>query len=138
MANKSARTFATLLETLNRHRGKTTTQRVIVENVNVQAGGQAVVGAVAGVGSSKKDGERAHEYTQEGTGGAQQGALVIALPCEDPTGDAVSAGSSERQEAMPDARGRSRQRRTAGKSERAEARSAHRQAVAARRMFASF
>jgi hypothetical protein len=50
-ANKCARTFAALVETLNRHRGKITTQRVVVENVNVAAGGQAVVGAVAGVGS---------------------------------------------------------------------------------------
>lgn len=45
-ANKCSRTFAALLDALNRQRGKTTTQRVIVENVNVQAGGQAVVGAV--------------------------------------------------------------------------------------------
>jgi hypothetical protein len=49
-ANKCGRTFAVLLEALNRHRGKVTTQKVIVENVNVNAGGQAVVGAVAGVG----------------------------------------------------------------------------------------
>jgi hypothetical protein len=46
-ANKSSRTFAALVETLNRHRGKVTTQKVIVENVNVSAGGQAVVGAVS-------------------------------------------------------------------------------------------
>lgn len=45
-ANKCSRTFATLLDALSRQRGKTTTQRVIVENVTVEAGGQAVVGAV--------------------------------------------------------------------------------------------
>lgn len=49
-ANKCARTFASLLEALHRHRGKCTTQRVIVENVTVAAGGQAVVGAVSGEG----------------------------------------------------------------------------------------
>jgi hypothetical protein len=47
-ANKCARSFTALLDTLNRHRGKCTTQRVIVENVTVEAGGQAVVGAVGG------------------------------------------------------------------------------------------
>jgi hypothetical protein len=49
-ANRCARTFTILLDSLNRHRGKGTTQRVIVENVTVEAGGQAVVGAVAGGG----------------------------------------------------------------------------------------
>jgi hypothetical protein len=50
-ANKCARTFTSLLEALNRHRGKCTTQRVIVENVTVEAGGQALVGAVSGGGA---------------------------------------------------------------------------------------
>lgn len=45
-ANKSARTFATLVETLNRHRGKGQ-QKVTVEHVHVHEGGQAIVGAVA-------------------------------------------------------------------------------------------
>jgi hypothetical protein len=35
------------METLNHGRGKGVTQRVIVEHVTVEAGGQAVVGAVA-------------------------------------------------------------------------------------------
>ncbi|MFK8253103.1 hypothetical protein [Ancylobacter terrae] len=46
-ANKLCRTFATLLEALNRHRGKGQ-QRVTVEHVHVHAGGQAVVGAIEG------------------------------------------------------------------------------------------
>lgn len=50
-ANKCARTFASLSEALARHRGKHTTQRVIVENVTVEAGGKALVGAVGGRGS---------------------------------------------------------------------------------------
>src|SRR6185295_19549575 len=45
-ASKLSRTFATLLEALNRHRGKGQ-QRVTVEHVHVHAGGQAVVGMVA-------------------------------------------------------------------------------------------
>ena len=41
-ANKLSRTYAVLLDTLNRHRGKGQ-QKVTVEHVNVHAGGQAVV-----------------------------------------------------------------------------------------------
>lgn len=44
-ANKLSRTYATLLEALNRHRGKGQ-QRVTVEHVHVHSGGQAVVGNV--------------------------------------------------------------------------------------------
>ena len=45
-ANRLSRTSAALIEALNRHRGKGSQQRVIVEHVNVAAGGQAIVGAV--------------------------------------------------------------------------------------------
>ncbi len=44
-ANKLSRTYATLLEALNRHRGKGQ-QKVTVEHVHVHSGGQAVVGMV--------------------------------------------------------------------------------------------
>jgi hypothetical protein len=44
-ANKLSRTYAILLEALNRHRGKGQ-QKVTVEHVHVHAGGQAVVGMV--------------------------------------------------------------------------------------------
>ena len=44
-ANRLARTWATLLETLNKHRGKGQ-QKVTVEHVHVHPGGQAVVGNV--------------------------------------------------------------------------------------------
>jgi hypothetical protein len=43
--NKLSRTYATLLEALNRHRGKGQ-QTVSVEHVHVHAGGQAVVGVM--------------------------------------------------------------------------------------------
>ena len=48
-ANRLSRTYSTLLEALNRHRGKGQ-QKVVVEHVNVHAGGQAVVGNVEGRG----------------------------------------------------------------------------------------
>src|SRR5262245_10434442 len=44
-ANKLGRTYAVLLDALNRHRGKGQ-QKVTVEHVHVHAGGQAVVGTV--------------------------------------------------------------------------------------------
>ncbi|SIO48039.1 hypothetical protein SAMN05443247_06056 [Bradyrhizobium erythrophlei] len=44
-ANKLSRTHATLLEALNRHRGKGQ-QKVTVEHVHVHEGGQAIVGNV--------------------------------------------------------------------------------------------
>jgi hypothetical protein len=47
---KAMRTFAQLQEALNHGCGKGVTQRVIVERVTVEAGGQAVVGAIARTG----------------------------------------------------------------------------------------
>ena len=44
-ANKLSRTYSTLLEALNRHRGKGQ-QKVTVEHVHVHQGGQAIVGNV--------------------------------------------------------------------------------------------
>jgi hypothetical protein len=54
-ANKLSRTYATLLEALNRHRGKGQ-QKVTVEHVHVHEGGQAIVGNVEsrGEGSHRK------------------------------------------------------------------------------------
>jgi hypothetical protein len=50
-ANKLSRTYATLLEALNRHRGQGQ-QKVTVEHVHVHAGGQAVVGMIENPGGS--------------------------------------------------------------------------------------
>jgi hypothetical protein len=54
-ANKLSRTYSTLLEALNRHRGKGQ-QKVTVEHVHIHKGGQAIVGNVQarGVGSHQK------------------------------------------------------------------------------------
>jgi hypothetical protein len=59
-ANKCSRTYAALLEALNRHRGKGQ-QKVVVEHVNVHAGGQAVVGNV----STPTPGGGAREKTEK-------------------------------------------------------------------------
>jgi hypothetical protein len=56
-ANKLSRTYTSLLEALNRHRGKGQ-QKVTVEHVHVHEGGQAIVGHVEHKtegGSAKKE-----------------------------------------------------------------------------------
>ena len=58
-ANRLVRSFAALSEALDRHRGKGR-QVVRVEHVTVQAGGQAIVGAVQGAGGGAKSEERCH------------------------------------------------------------------------------
>jgi hypothetical protein len=52
-ANKLSRTWATLLNALNKHRGKGQ-QKFTVEHVHVHAGGQAVVGTVERPGGRDK------------------------------------------------------------------------------------
>src|SRR5580704_2754340 len=59
-ANKLSRSFSTLLDALNRHRGKGQ-QKVTVEHVHVHSGGQAIVGAVGpGGGIASKEEEPPH------------------------------------------------------------------------------
>lgn len=60
-ANKLSRTYATLVEALNRHRGKGQ-QKVTVEHVHVHEGGQAIVGTVehAPGGVTQKPNGQAH------------------------------------------------------------------------------
>ena len=60
-ANKLSRTYATLVEALNRHRGKGQ-QKVTVEHVHVHAGGRAVVGMVEtpGGGDRTKSKDQPH------------------------------------------------------------------------------
>jgi len=60
-ANKLSRTWATLLDALNKHRGKGQ-QKVTVEHIHVHAGGQAVVGTVErpGGGDQTKMEEQPH------------------------------------------------------------------------------
>ena len=58
-ANKLSRTHATLLEALNRHRGKGQ-QKVTVEHVHIHEGGQAIVGNVEGGGIRTKSENQPH------------------------------------------------------------------------------
>lgn len=74
-ANRLSRTYAALLEALNRHRGKGQ-QKVTVENVNVHQGGQAIVGTVEqqGGGPAPKSEEQPHALT-DAPGTAMPGTL---------------------------------------------------------------
>jgi hypothetical protein len=56
-ANKLVRSYAMLMEALNRNRGKGQ-QKVTVEHVHVHSGGQAIVGAVQGGGVARKSEEQ--------------------------------------------------------------------------------
>ena len=56
-ANKLSRTYAVLLDALNRHRGKGQ-QKVTVEHVHVHEGGQAIVGNVASRGEGSHRNQR--------------------------------------------------------------------------------
>lgn len=99
-ANKLSRTYAALVEALNRHRGKGQ-QKVTVEHVHVHAGGQAVVGMVAAPGqpgggdvSKLKEQPHARQIAH---------APEPAMPSPDPKRDALpSARDGERP--VPDAR----------------------------------
>ena len=57
IANKCSRTFAALVDTLNKHRGKGQ-QKMTVEHVHVHAGGQAIVGSVEGGGMAGDHAEK--------------------------------------------------------------------------------
>src|SRR4051812_21690200 len=57
-ANRLVRSYAALLEALDRHRGKGQPQVVRVERVTVEAGGRAIVGAVSQGGDGRGTDER--------------------------------------------------------------------------------
>jgi hypothetical protein len=94
-ANKLSRTYATLVESLNRHRGKGQ-QKVTVEHVHVHAGGQAVVGMVQSPGGGdqpkSKEQPRAIAHTSGQT-----------MPSTNTPRDRVPVACDE-ERPMPDAR----------------------------------
>jgi len=95
-ANKLMRTYAVLVETLNKHRGKGQ-QTVRVEHVTVQAGGQAIVGNVtAGGGDGRRSIDRAHAPALADAG-------LPTLRSQDPAGDAMPLACGDGQDALPDA-----------------------------------
>jgi hypothetical protein len=50
LARKLMTLFTVQIDALNRHRGKGTTQKIVIERVLVAPGGQAVVGSVSAGG----------------------------------------------------------------------------------------
>jgi hypothetical protein len=94
-ANKLSRTYATLLEALNRHRGKGQ-QKVTVEHVHVHKGGQAIVGNVeTGGGVAPKPEEQPHALAY---------APGETMPSTDTTRGCVPIARDEKW-SMPNARG---------------------------------
>ncbi|WP_454658937.1 hypothetical protein [Bosea beijingensis] len=92
-ANKLSRTYATLIEALNRHRGKGGQQKVIVEHVHVHEGGQAAIGNFTtpggGGGVAIKSGEQPH--------GADALSPQPQMLCADPLGNVLPIpGHAER------------------------------------------
>jgi hypothetical protein len=103
-ANKLSRTYSTLLEALNRHRGKGQ-QKISVEHVHVHAGGQAIVGAVE-TGGGAADGNQRQPHAK-----ALSHAPVAPVWGEDQNREPLPLSrDAERQ--VPDAR-----RRVAGSTE---------------------
>lgn len=109
-ANKLSRTWATMLEALNRHRGKGQ-QKVTVEHVHVHAGGQAVVGMIdrPGGGDQRKTEEQPHAKQIDPKLGY---APEPALRSPDEGGEALPV-ACDAERPLPDARG-SIVRRTKG------------------------
>ena len=106
-AGKLSRTFATLLEALNRHRGKGQ-QKVVVEHVHVYKGGQAIVGNVGTPGGGFPSELEAQSHEKQ-IGYASQPPMRGSNTTQEPvpiTGDA--------RRPLPDAR-RSITRRAARK-----------------------
>jgi hypothetical protein len=103
-ANKLSRTYASLLESLNRHRGKGA-QKVTVEHVHVHEGGQAIVGNVeapgGGVSPQPKDQPHAKLVYAPGTPMPSTDAPREPVPV---TCDAERAGAIGGKADMPRAR----------------------------------
>jgi hypothetical protein len=96
-ANKFSRTYALLLDALNRHRGKGQ-QKVTVEHVHVHSGGQAVVGVV----------ESSPGATQSKSGGTKNAEQIAHAPqpamrSPNPRGEPVPL-TSHAERPVPDAR----------------------------------
>jgi hypothetical protein len=97
-ANKLSRTYATLIEALNRHRGKGQ-QKVTVEHVHVHAGGQAVVGVVETPGGGDRAKLQEQPHAKQ-IAHAPQPAMRSADPAREPVPVA-----SDAERTLPDAWG---------------------------------
>jgi hypothetical protein len=99
-ANKLSRTYAALLEALNRHRGKGQ-QKVTVEHFHVHAGGEAVVGMGAARGQA--GGGDASKFEEQPHAKQIAHAPESALPRPDPQRDSMPV-ARDGERALPDAR----------------------------------
>lgn len=93
-ANKLSRTYALLLDALNRHRGKGQ-QKVTVEHVHVNSGGQAIVGVVHSPELNSKKSEEEADAVR-----AIAYAPDTPLRCSDPERDAVPIAGGARKTAL--------------------------------------
>ena len=96
-ANKLSRTYSTLLEALNRHRGKGQ-QKVTVEHVHVYEGGQAIVGNVQAPGGGDRSKSKDQPDAKQLTDAPQQ-----TVWCADPPRDTVPVARHD-ERSLPDAR----------------------------------
>jgi hypothetical protein len=90
-ANKLSRTCATLLECLNRHRGKGQ-QKVTVEHVHVHEGGQAIVGNVSAPAPARGRGDGGGAKNEEQSHAIPYGPGQT-MPCTDPEREEVPVAS---------------------------------------------
>jgi hypothetical protein len=96
-ANKLSRTYATLVDALNRHRGKGQ-QKVTVEHVHVHSGGQAIVGTV-------ESPTPVNSSTYENQGDAQQIAHTPQPAMRSPNAEREPVpGTSDAERPLPYAR----------------------------------
>ena len=99
-ANKLTRSFAALAETLDRHRGKGQPQVVRVERVTVEAGGRAIVGAVAQGGGGSGAGSDGRPHAPA----ALAHEPGVPLRCADAGREPVPVAGGGGEGAVPDAR----------------------------------
>ena len=94
-AGKLTRSYAVLLEALGRHRGKGQPQVVRVERVTVEAGGQAIVGAVGQGGGGSGTGSDGRPHAK-----ALAHAPEPTLRGQDPGREPVPVAGGEGEEAL--------------------------------------
>jgi hypothetical protein len=98
MATRLSRTYATLLEALDKRRGKGQPQVVRVERVNVEAGGRAIVGAVSHPG--RGGGGDGREIDGRARARALTHAPEPEVWCEDAQREPVPVAGREGQAAL--------------------------------------
>ena len=101
-ANKLSRTWAMLLDALNKHRGKGQ-QKVTVEHVHVHAGGQAVVGTIERPGGGDRSQSEEQPRAKQNVH-ARTHAPEPPLWSPDADRDAVPV-TRDGERSVPDARG---------------------------------